>query len=167
MVWNLRNRRGTQSSSRQPKSCSISKCSSHLDRVSRLCCVPTSPCHPRSAESPRRLSHSVAHRRDTRGGMGGGAMEGGTWEDSGRATVEGVRESRGGGWGGHLWGFMGKGMYVCTCECRPWRAPFFLPWNQVDLILRKSGQPFFGPLYFKLGPFWKIRAALKNHLKIN
>ena len=30
-------------------------------------------------------------------------------------------------------------------------APFFLPWNQVDLIFGKSGQPFFGPLYFELG----------------
>ena len=28
----------------------------------------------------------------------------------------------------------------------------FLPWNQVDLIFGKSGQPVFGPLYFKLGP---------------
>ena len=44
-----------------------------------------------------------------------------------------------------------------------WLDPFFLPWNQVDLILRKSGQPFFGPLYFKLRPFWKIRATLKNN----
>ena len=31
-------------------------------------------------------------------------------------------------------------------------ARFFLPWNQVDLIFGKSGQPFFGPLYFELGP---------------
>ena len=35
------------------------------------------------------------------------------------------------------------------------KAPFFLPWNQVDLIFRKSGQPFFGPLYFELGPDFK------------
>ena len=34
--------------------------------------------------------------------------------------------------------------------------PFFLPWNQVDLILRKSGQPFFWALVFQ------IRAILKN-----
>ena len=33
------------------------------------------------------------------------------------------------------------------------RRPF-LPWNQADLILGKSGQPFFGPcLIFKLGSF--------------
>ena len=28
----------------------------------------------------------------------------------------------------------------------------FLPWNQVDLIFGNSGQPFFGPLYFEVGP---------------
>ena len=33
------------------------------------------------------------------------------------------------------------------------RHSFFLPWNQVDLIFGKSGQPFFGSLYFELGPF--------------
>ena len=42
-------------------------------------------------------------------------------------------------------------------------APFFLSWDQVNLILEKSGQPYFGPLYFKLGPFWKIKATLKNN----
>ena len=41
---------------------------------------------------------------------------------------------------------------VLAADVRP--APFFLPWNQVDLILGKSGQPFFGPcLVFKLGSF--------------
>ena len=46
---------------------------------------------------------------------------------------------------------------------RTWRkrmlrflAPFFLPWNQVNLILRKSGQPFFRPWNFK------IRTSLKR-----
>ena len=35
-------------------------------------------------------------------------------------------------------------------------APFFLPWNQVDLILKKAGQPFIWALLFR------ITAILKN-----
>ena len=42
---------------------------------------------------------------------------------------------------------------LCLVVIDEVQAPFFLPWNQIDLILRKSGQPFLGPLYFKLGPF--------------
>ena len=38
---------------------------------------------------------------------------------------------------------------VWTCAS----GTLFLPWNQVALILGKSGQPFFGTLYFKLGLF--------------
>ena len=45
-----------------------------------------------------------------------------------------------------------EGGMVAACG-GVWAAPFFLPWNQADLILGKSGQPFFWPLYFKLGPF--------------
>ena len=42
---------------------------------------------------------------------------------------------------------------ICSfCRSLPLWHPFFSPWNQVDLIFGKSGQPFFGPLYFKLGP---------------
>ena len=38
----------------------------------------------------------------------------------------------------------------------PGKASFFLSWNQIDLILRKSGQPFLWALVFQ------IRAILKN-----
>ena len=45
---------------------------------------------------------------------------------------------------------------IINSECEL-KAPFFLPWNQVDLIFGKSGQPFFGPLYFELGPDFEIK----------
>ena len=43
----------------------------------------------------------------------------------------------------------------------PLRELFFPPWNQVDLIFEKLGQPFFGPHILKSGPRTKIK--IKNH----
>ena len=39
-----------------------------------------------------------------------------------------------------------------AAEDRVPTGTLFLPWNQADLIFGKSGQPFFWPLYFKVGP---------------
>ena len=58
---------------------------------------------------------------------------------------------------GRCWSVsVATGVWLLFAAACPPPAPFFLPWNQVDLILRKSGQPFFGALVFQ------IRAILKN-----
>ena len=43
----------------------------------------------------------------------------------------------------------------------------FLPWNQVNLILRKSGQTFIWALLFQIRVILKIRTTLKNNEIIN
>ena len=45
------------------------------------------------------------------------------------------------------------------------RHPLFLPWNQVDLILRKSGQPFFWALVFQIRTVLKNQSNSQNQLR--
>ena len=55
---------------------------------------------------------------------------------------------------------------LCFLRHSHWQ-PFFLPWNQVDLILKKSGQPFLGALVFQIRAILKNQGDPQKQLKVN